>query len=332
MKYLLQTSAALASLLILLIPAVVAQTDPQESAAANITAELVVSGLDRPVFVASAPGDTKRLFIVEQVGRVQVIADGELQATPFLDISDRLLSDGERGLLSIAFDPDYRTNRRFYVNYTDKQGRTVVSRFLRKRKKADSALPKSEKIVLRIGQPLSNHNGGQLQFGPDGYLYIGMGDGGGAGDPLDNAQNLRTRLGSLLRIDVKELPYTIPSTNPFVNAVVTGVVAHPETWAYGLRNPWRFSFDLKTGDLYIGDVGQASIEEINFQPASSSGGQNYGWDIMEGSMDYDVDGRSKNGLVPPIHEYNHSTAGTSSAISVAAASGRSSSPEARRRS
>lgn len=297
-------AVVLATILSITTPAA-CEDKPLSSPPVSLGVELISTGLDHLTYLTALPGDSSRLFVVEQPGRILIIRNGDLIQKPFLDITNKVLDGGERGLLSMAFDPDYENNRRFYVNYANNNGDTVVARYQTKKKNPNVALKKSEAIILRIEQPYSNHNGGQLQFGPDGYLYIGMGDGGSAGDPLNSGQNLTSRLGKLLRIDVKELPYTIPSTNPFANPVETGIVSHPETWAYGLRNPWRFSFDRNTGDLYIADVGQSAIEEINFQAAASRGGENYGWNIKEGSQDYNPNGRSKAGLVDPIHEYTH---------------------------
>ncbi len=294
----------LATILSIATPAA-GEDKPLSSTPVSLGAELIATGLDHLTYLTATPGDSSRLFVVEQPGRILVIRNGDLLLKPFLDITNKVLDGGERGLLSMAFDPDYKNNRRFYVNYTDNNGDTVVVRYQTKKKNPNVALKKSEAIILRIEQPYSNHNGGQLQFGPDGYLYIGMGDGGSGGDPLNSGQDLTSRLGKLLRIDVKELPYTIPSTNPFANPVESGIISHPETWACDLRNPWRFSFDRNTGDLYIADVGQSAIEEVNFQAASSRGGENYGWNIKEGSQDYNPNGSSKAGFVDPIHEYTH---------------------------
>ena len=264
-----------------------------------------VSGLDIPVQVANAGDGSGRIFVVEQRGRVRIIKNGDLQATPFLDIENKVGCCRERGLLSIAFPPDYANKGHFYVNYTENSGNTVVARY-RLTADPDVADPASEEIVLAVEQPYANHNGGQLAFGPnDGYLYIGMGDGGSAGDPENRAQNPGDLLGKLLRIDVETNnppTYTIPVTNPYTQTAGY----RGEIWALGLRNPWRFSFDAQTGDLYIGDVGQRSYEEIDYQPASSSGGENYGWRIIEGSHCYISPDCDTTGLVLPIAEYGHS--------------------------
>ncbi|MGH9464810.1 MAG: PQQ-dependent sugar dehydrogenase, partial [Thermoanaerobaculia bacterium] len=264
--------------------------------------ERVVGGLARPLGLV-APGDgSGRLFVVLQGGRILVLAaDGSLRPEPFLDLSDRVSCCGERGLLGLAFHPDFESNGLFFVNYTDPQGDTVVSRFAVSAD-PDRADPTSERGVLTYAQPFANHNGGHLAFGPDGYLYIASGDGGGAGDPQNNGQSLDTLLGKLLRIDVDGSPYAIPPDNPFIG----DPEARPEIWAYGLRNPWRFSFDRATGDLFVGDVGQSSREEIDFQPVASGGGENYGWRRMEGSLCFDPPSNcDDDSLVPPILEYGH---------------------------
>lgn len=244
---------------------------------AEITLKQVVTGLSHPVHLTHAGDGSGRLFVVEQEGTIRVIQGGTLVPTPFLDISELVRSGGERGLLSVAFHPRYPENGFFYVNYTNRSGDTVVARY-KVSANPSRGDPSTAVVLLTVPQPYSNHNGGQLQFGPDGYLYIGMGDGGSAGDPQGNAQNPNSLLGKMLRIDVNVLPYAIPKTNPFVGP------GPPldEIWALGLRNPWRFSFDRKTGDLYIADVGQDSWEEVDIQPADSRGGENYGWNIMEG--------------------------------------------------
>ena len=271
---------------------------------AEISLVPLASGLANAISITHAGDDSGRLFIVLQTGQI-VIYDGQrVHLRPFLDISRRVSCCGERGLLGLAFHPQYASNGFFYVNYTDRAGDTVVARYSVSRISRNLANPLSGTTLLTVDQPFANHNGGQLLFGPDGYLHIGLGDGGSAGDPQNNAQNLDVLLGKILRIDVDGgTPYAIPPDNPFVN--VPG--ARPEIWAYGLRNPWRFSFDRLTGDLFVGDVGQAEWEEINFQPASSPGGENYGWRLMEGSHCYDPPtGCDPTGLVLPVLEYDHS--------------------------
>ena len=269
----------------------------------EITLTLHVGGLDRPVHVTHAGDGSGRLFIVEQPGRIRIFRDGALLATPFLNITERASCCGERGLLSLAFPPDYSATGVFYVNYTNGSGHTVVARY-RTGDDPDRADPGSEEVLLTVRQPYPNHNGGQLAFSPmDGYLYIGMGDGGSAGDPQNHAQNPGSLLGKMLRIDVSSGagPYAVPPNNPYTQAAGYS----KEIWALGLRNPWRFSFDSSTGDLYVGDVGQGQWEEINFQPASSSGGENYGWRIMEGAHCYQNPNCSRTGLVLPVAEYDH---------------------------
>lgn len=262
---------------------------------------LVVDGLQRPVDLAHA-GDPDTLYVVEQPGRVRMIRAGRLLNPPFLDITDRVgARANEQGLLGIAFAPDFAQSRKLFVNYTDRRGDTVVAGFLASAD-GSAADRNSEWIVLRIDQPYANHNGGQLKFGPDGMLYIGTGDGGSAGDPQNFAQNRASLLGKMLRIDVSQSspssPYRIPTDNPDF-----GAQARPELWAIGLRNPWRFSFDRLTGDLYIADVGQNRYEEINFQPAESRGGQNYGWRLREGFEPFV--GETSEPLTDPIWQYGH---------------------------
>jgi glucose/arabinose dehydrogenase len=272
------------------------------AAESGIELVTVATGLVSPVTITHAPGDASRLFVVEQRGRILILRDGAVVATPFLDITDRVVCCGERGLLSIAFHPLHPSNGHFFVNYTGQNGRTVVSRFVTLAGNPDRADAASETIVLTVDQPFANHNGGQLQFGPDGYLYIGMGDGGSAGDPGNRAQNLLDLLGKMLRIDVDVSPYAIPPDNPYSDTDQ----ARSEIWASGLRNPWRFSFDRETGDLFIADVGQGRIEEVNFQPASSRGGENYGWRRMEGSDCFNPAANCTDGsLVLPILQYTH---------------------------
>lgn len=269
-----------------------------------ITLEPAFTGFQAPVYLTHA-GDEGRLFVVEKAGRILLIENGVVQPTPFLDITDRVGSAGsEQGLLSVAFPPDFTLSGAFYVNYTDQRGDTVIARYRWLEGDPLQADPTSEEVVLRVDQPAANHNGGQLQFGPDGYLYVGMGDGGRAGDPWGNAQNPGVLLGKMLRLDVAGAEtYKVPPDNPFVDRADV----RPETWALGLRNPWRFSFDRTTGDLYIADVGQNRWEEVDFQPAGSPGGENYGWDVMEGRHCFEpAAGCDPSGLVPPVAEYDHS--------------------------
>jgi glucose/arabinose dehydrogenase len=259
----------------------------------------VASGLSMPLFLTAPPGDD-RLFVVEQPGRIRVMRDGALRPQPFLDITDRVLSGGERGLLSTAFPPDYAATGHFWVFYTDLAGATVVERY-RVSADADVADAASAMPVLRVEQPFSNHNGGLIAFGPDGMLYVGLGDGGSGGDPQNHGQRLDTLLGALLRIDVRgAAPYAVPTGNPFANTPG----ARPEIWAFGLRNPWRYAFDRVAGRLYIADVGQNRWEEINAVPASQVG-VNYGWRLMEGSHCYPQEPCDTAGLTPPVHEYGH---------------------------
>jgi len=262
---------------------------------------LVTDALTLPVHVTAPPADPDRLFIVEQAGRVRILNAAGLLPSPFLDISGRVSCCGERGLLSMAFDPLYAVNGRFYVAYTDLAGDTRVARF-RVGTEPNVADPASEELVLSVAQPYSNHNGGLIAFGPDGYLYIALGDGGSGGDPAGNGQNRSTLLGSLLRISVGESAgYTVPPDNPFVGHPSF----RPEIWAYGLRNPWRFSFDRVAGDLYIADVGQARLEEVNVEPLASTGGVNYGWNTMEGTECFSSASCDQSGLTLPVLEYDH---------------------------
>jgi glucose/arabinose dehydrogenase len=268
-----------------------------------VVLEPIATGLSSPVSITNA-GDA-RLFITLQAGQV-VIWDGtRILPQPFLDIRPLVLNGGERGLLSIAFHPQYAQNGLFFVNYTNLQGHTVVARY-RVSGDPNRADASSARQILFIEQPFANHNGGQLQFGPDGYLYVGMGDGGSGGDPGNRAQSLNTLLGKMLRIDVDAdsdlVPYVIPGNNPFTQTPG----ALPEIWAVGLRNPWRFSFDRVTGDLWIADVGQGTTEEVDFQAATSIGGENYGWRRMEGSRCFNPSTNCNTGnLVLPVIEYGH---------------------------
>jgi glucose/arabinose dehydrogenase len=275
-------------------------TGPDDPSADLFRLELVASGLESPVHLAAAPDDP-RIFVVERRGRIRIIEDGKLMAEPFLDITSRVGSGGsEQGLLSVAFHPDFASNGYFFVNYTDRNGDTRVERYT-VGPDADRADPASAKLILTIDQPFANHNGGLIVFGPDGMLYIGMGDGGSGGDPLGHGQNLGTLLGALLRIDVdRGDPYAIPPDNPFVGRAG----ARGEIWAYGLRNPWRFAFDRTAGLLYIADVGQNRWEEVNVAPASA-GGLNYGWNLTEGNHCFPSDPCDRTGLTPPVLEYSH---------------------------
>ncbi|MCA9870150.1 MAG: PQQ-dependent sugar dehydrogenase [Anaerolineae bacterium] len=264
--------------------------------------EPVVEGLEQPVFATHAGDGSGRLFIVEKAGKILVLTADGLQAQPLLDITGRVGSNAsEQGLLGLAFHPDFANNGRLFVYYTDRNGDTVISRFQANEERT-LADPDSEVVLLQQSQPAGNHNGGMIAFGPDGYLYAGLGDGGGAGDRYGNGQNLGTILGTLIRIDVEGDEAVVPTDNPFVDQGD----ARPEIWAYGLRNPWRFSFDRATGDLWIADVGQNQWEEINRQPADSPGGENYGWPITEATHCYDADTCDRAGLTEPVAEYDHS--------------------------
>jgi glucose/arabinose dehydrogenase len=283
------------NLLALVLAAVVAQAEPIPGL------EPIANGFANPVSVTHA-GDN-RLFITLQAGQIVIFDGTRILPQPFLDIRSLVTSGNERGLLSVAFHPHYAENGLFYVNYTNLSGDTVVARYAVSPSDPNRANPSSAVPILGVTQPFQNHNGGQLQFGPDGYLYIGMGDGGSGGDPGNRAQNLGNLLGKMLRIDVDSgSPYAIPPSNPFIG--FTG--ARPEVWSYGLRNPWRFSFDRATGDLWIADVGQGTWEEIDFQAATSIGGENYGWRRMEGSHCFIPSSNCNTGtLVLPVIEYDH---------------------------
>jgi glucose/arabinose dehydrogenase len=269
----------------------------------------IAGGFNQPLLVTNAGDGSNRVFVVEKAGRIWIVKDGIVQAVPFLDIQSLVNSTGgEQGLLALAFHPNYHTNGQFYVVYTDYTspvGSIVLARFTKSSTNPDLADPASRTTILTISEPYENHNGGTLAFGPDGYLYWSIGDGGSGGDPQNNAQNLTSFLGKILRLDVNSgVTYTIPLSNPFYNAVPS---IKKEIWSYGLRNPWRFSFDRATGDLYIGDVGQNEWEEIDWQPVSSSGGENYGWRILEGTHCYSPPTGciEPNGYVPPVTEYPH---------------------------
>ncbi|MDQ6720084.1 MAG: PQQ-dependent sugar dehydrogenase [Candidatus Dormibacteraeota bacterium] len=272
----------------------------------------VVGGLQSPVFVTYAPDGSGRLFVVEQAGRILILKDGRLLTTPFLDVRARVSAGGERGLLSVAFHPDFAVNGVFIVDYTRASSRaadvgdTIIARYRVTPPSGDVADAASVETLMTIHQPQSNHNGGLVRFGPDGMLYVGMGDGGSAGDvgaghaPQGNGQSLTTLLGKMLRIQVGATgSYTVPADNPNL-----GGGARREIWSYGLRNPWRFSFDRATGDLYIADVGQSAWEEIDFQQAPGKGGVNYGWPVWEGAHIY-RGGVRMSGDTKPVASYSH---------------------------
>ncbi len=261
--------------------------------------EAVASGLFSPVGIANAGDGSDRLFILEQAGLIRILKDGSLLESAFLDIRSQVGCCGERGLLGLAFHPRYAANGYFYTNYTDPDGNTVIARFQVSPDDPDRADSASEQRLLYIQQPYRNHNGGAVVFGPDGYLYLGLGDGGSGGDPLGSGQSTDTLLGKLLRIDVDGGdPYAVPPDNPFAAAGGLG-----EIWAYGLRNPWRIAFDSHTGDLYIADVGQNDWEEIDFLPAGSPPGANFGWNYREGAHRYQGIPPADAVLIDPVAEY-----------------------------
>lgn len=265
----------------------------------------VASGLNAPTAISHAGDGSNRLFLVQQSGQVRILAAGTLLPAPFIDIADRLIHSGEQGLLGLAFPPGYARKGYFYLHYSRRgDGATVLSRFL---VSADPnlALPASEQVLLTVPQPFANHNGGQLAFGPDGLLYLALGDGGSGGDPQGHGQNPASLLGKLLRLDVEggAIPYGIPADNPFAGSLT----ARPEIWALGLRNPWRFAFDRQSGDLFIADVGQNAWEEINHHSAGTPGGANYGWNILEGQVCFSpaVGCSPPTGAVAPVAVYDH---------------------------
>lgn len=299
--------------MVLMAPAGCRKNGTLRTSPLSLGLERVATGLDFPVYLATPTGDNNRLFIVEKGGSIRIIKNGTLLDTPFLDISNLVSTGGEQGLLGLAFDPNYARNGRFYVSYTDTSGDSRIIRYLVSGN-PDVAQNSPDRILLTIDQPFSNHNGGNIIFGPDGYFYIGMGDGGSGDDPQSNGQDLTDLLGSILRIDASPPgEYTVPGDNPYFNRPP----ARPELWDYGLRNPWRFSFDRQTGDLYIADVGQNTREEINVAPAAQGRGKglNYGWNIMEGTIctpgvNPDC---NKTGLTLPVLDYDRSN-GTCSVI------------------
>ena len=286
-----------------------ASWDPA-SFSSSFTLRAIVENLDSPVGIVD-PGDgSGRLFIVEQTGKILVLKSGSLSPDPFLDISSSVSSGSEQGLLGLAFHPDFANSGMFVIDYTDVDGNTNIVRYQIDAQNPDLADASSAETLLFIDQPYPNHNGGQVLFGPDGFLYIGMGDGGSQGDPNENGQNTNALLGKILRIDIDnpsgDRPYGIPADNPFAD----GSAGAPEVFIYGVRNPWRFSFDAD-GGLYIGDVGQSSWEEIDYLPAGEQAGANLGWNLMEGTHCYATDPCDSDDLVKPVFEYSHDTGGCS---------------------
>lgn len=259
-----------------------------------VTLQEVAGGLDQPIGIEHAGDGSGRLFVIEQPGRIVIVQDGTVFATPFLDVTDRVTTaGGEQGLLGLAFHPDYASNGVFFIHYTeDTAGDTVIERCVVSTDDPNRGDCSAEDIIFTLPQPRANHNGGKIAFGPDGYLYIALGDGGGGGDPEENAQDTTDLHGAILRLDVDadafpgdpDRDYAIPGDNSFV-----GQTGADEIWAFGLRNPWRFSFDRTTGDIWTGDVGQADWEEIDFEPAGDAGGRNYGWDVLEGAHCFEDD-------------------------------------------
>jgi glucose/arabinose dehydrogenase len=256
---------------------------------------------DQPVYVAQPPGERDDLYVVEKTGRIVLVREGEALPEPFLDVSGEVSTGYEQGLLSMAFAPGYERSGRFYVDYTDIEGHSRIVEYRRSSSDPDAADPATARELLFVEQPFPNHNGGQLQFGPEGLLYVGFGDGGGSADPMQNGQRLDTLLGKILRIDPRPSGgegYSIPATNPFAD----DPDALPEIYSYGLRNPWRFSFDLETGALAIGDVGQSAIEEIDLVARGEGAGANFGWSAFEGTQPFD-DSQDAPGHVPPVLDY-----------------------------
>jgi glucose/arabinose dehydrogenase len=264
----------------------------------------IASGLGFPLYLTAPTGDLSRLFIVEKTGGIRIVKDGILLPDPFLDISGQVSGGMEQGLLGLAFPTDYASTGRFVVHYTDNAGNTRLSVF-QVSANPDIADASSEQVILTADQPAPNHNGGQVSFGPDGFLYLGLGDGGGSNDPQGRGQDLSELLGSILRVDVQSrTSYTVPADNPFVGQQPA---TRPEVWSYGLRNPWRFSFDRANGDLYIADVGQNDFEEVDVAPTANGGGKgvNYGWSIMEGDSCLGGGQCDQTGLTLPTFQYNH---------------------------
>lgn len=271
--------------------------------------EPVYRGFELPVFLTHAGDGSGRLFVVEKTGKIWVIDNGEVQSTPFLDVSGKITTAGnEQGLLGMAFAPNFIESGHVFINYTDRQGTTVVERYTVAGDAPNRADPQSAFTVLTVPQPASNHNAGMLDFGPDGYLYVPLGDGGAANDRFGNGQNPDALLGKILRLDVTgdpTQPYLIPPDNPFVAADWNGRSVRDEIWAIGLRNPWRTSFDRVTGDFWIADVGQNRFEEVNVVPSGAPGGYNFGWPIMEGKSCFNAADCDQSGLTLPVVDYAH---------------------------
>jgi glucose/arabinose dehydrogenase len=279
-------------------------SDPNLPTGKGVRLLEIATGLSFPLYLTAPPGDLSRLFIVERTGSIRIVKDGSLLPDPFLNIRGQVSGEGEQGLLGLAFPPDYASSGRFVVHYTDMAGNTRVSSF-QVSANSDIADASSEQVILAADQPFTNHNGGQIAFGPDGFLYLGLGDGGGSGDPAGRGQDLSELLGSILRIDIQSgTSYTLPPDNPFVGQQPA---RRAEIWSYGLRNPWRFSFDRANGDLYIADVGEHDLEEIDVAPAANGGGKgvNYGWSIMEGGQCLGGGQCDQTGLTLPTGQYSH---------------------------
>ncbi len=304
----------LAAFLIATAPACGQEPAPDEVPAKELPRDFpqlklteVASGLKQPLYGKAAPGQPERLYLLEKAGVIKLLELGgprvRLREVPFLDISKKVSTRSERGLLGLDFDAEYASNGIFYIHYSNLEGDTIVARMQADATDPLRANPGSEEILLQVPQPFPNHDGGELIFGPDGMLYLGLGDGGAAADPKNAGQDPKTMLGKILRFDVSGgpgSPYRIPADNPFVGDDRFA----PEVWAWGLRNPWRFSFDRATGDLWIGDVGQNKWEEVNFAPASSKGGENYGWRLREAAHPFNTeDPKATVPLIDPIHEY-----------------------------
>ena len=275
---------------------------PARAAAPGVRLQRIGT-FDDPVFVTAPPGDERRVFVLEQTGRIRLMLGGKRVRRPFLDLRNDVIAGGEQGLLGLAFAPDYARSGRLYVYFTGRDGNQKLQEFRRSQGSPNRASKSSRRQVMSMADPYPNHNGGQLVFGPDKLLYVGTGDGGPAGDPENRAQNLESLLGKILRIDPRRSgssPYRSPASNPFV-----GRAGRNEIYAYGLRNPWRFSFDRRTGDLYIGDVGQNEVEEIDYAPRGQARGRNYGWSCFEGERRFD-NSRNCPGAVRPVLEYGRS--------------------------